>query len=91
MDNCTIVHESHNTKFTIQYSALYCPLGISKNVLCFHRTDKFEGFKTQVECDFLCAGHSSMNVQQISMEVQESMQNKGNYVFNGFITHCDYV
>jgi len=32
-----------------------------------------------------------MNVQQISMEVQESMQNKGNYVFNGFITHCDYV
>jgi len=29
----------------------------------------FEGFKTQIECDFLCAGQSSINVQKISMEV----------------------
>lgn len=69
MDNCTIVHESYNTKVTIQYSILYCLLGISKNVSRFHRTDKFEGFNTQIECDFLCAGQSSMNVQKISMQV----------------------
>jgi hypothetical protein len=46
---------------------------------------------TQIECDFLCAGQSSMNVQKISKEVQESIQNGANYMFNGFITNSDRV
>ena len=32
MDNCTIVHESYNTRFTLQYSVLYSPLGTNRKV-----------------------------------------------------------
>jgi hypothetical protein len=46
---------------------------------------------TQIESDFLCAGQSSTNVQEIAKEMQESMQNKEKYVYNGIIAHCDHV